>query len=188
MKKTIGLILVLSASPALASSDMSSAEFFARDKESNWTGTLRGDFGPSETVAMTAPSSEKKRAVAKIVARQAANRLGSKWVPTALKLAKIESSYNCGAIGPRTRHGRAVGTLQVLPKSAVALGYDPRRLRECEYGIAAGVAHMEKCLAAGVETHRQMAACHVAGWAGWNRRLARRSENYKQHYIRLASR
>lgn len=188
MKKVIGLILALSASPAFASSDMSSAEFFARDKENNWTGSLRGDFGPSDTISVSAPSSEKKQAVAKIVARQAASRLGSKWVPTALKLAKIESSYNCGAVGPRTRHGRAMGTLQVLPGSARALGYDPSRLRECEYGIAAGVAHMESCLAAGVQTHRQMAACHVAGVAGWNRRLARRSESYKQHYIRLASR
>lgn len=188
MKKAIGLILVLSATPALASSDMSSAEFFARDKESNWTGALRGDFGPSDTIIALAPSTEKKRAVAKIVARQAANRLGSKWVPTALKLAKIESSYNCGAVGPRTRHGRAVGTLQVLPKSAVALGYDPRRLRECEYGIAAGVAHMEKCLRSGVRTHVEMSSCHVSGVAGWQRRLNARAERYRRYYIRLASR
>lgn len=121
-----------------------------------------------------------------LLATRAQARLGSNWVPTAVRLGKLESSYRCGATGPRVRGGRARGVLQVMPGSARALGYDPSRLHECEYGIEAGLAHMKKCLDVGVRTHAQMSACHVAGWAGWNRRLAAKAERYKQQYIRMA--
>lgn len=185
MKKTIIATAMLVATPALA--DMTAAEFFSRDKSNSWTGPLVNTVAsPYGTIPKHMPA--KKEAVARIVAREAQSRLGSQWVNTALKLAKIESNYNCGAVGPRTRHGHARGVLQVLPSSAKALGYDASRLNECEYGTAVGVAHMDACIRAGVRTHAQMAACHVAGVGGWNKRLARRPETYKQHYIRLAMR
>ena len=133
-------------------------------------------------------SNLRKQQVADMVAAETSRRLGAQWVPTALKLAKIESSFNCGAVGPRTRHGNARGVLQVMPGSARALGYDPRRLNECQYGIAAGVAHMASCLKAGVRTHAQMAACHVAGTYGWKARLNPRAERYRREYVRLAMR
>jgi hypothetical protein len=75
-----------------------------------------------------------------------------------------------------------------MPKSAVALGYDPARLHECEYGIRAGVEHMKACIDSGVKTPKQMAACHVAGVLGWNRRLSYKAEKYKRYYIQLAMR
>lgn len=185
MRKTIIAASLLLTTPALA--DMNAAEFFSRDKANNWTGPLVNEVRtPYGTLPKYMPA--QKAAVARIVAREAQSRLGSQWVNTALKLAKIESNYNCGAVGPRTRHGHARGVLQVLPSSAKALGYDASRLNECEYGTAVGVAHMAACIRSGVTTHAQMAACHVAGVGGWNRRLSRRPEIYKQQYIRLAMR
>ena len=185
MKKTILAASLLLTTPAFA--DMTAAEFFSRDKANSWTGPLVNTVAsPYGTLPKHMPA--KKEAVARIVAREAQARLGSQWVNTALKLAKIESSYNCAAVGPRTRHGHARGVLQVLPSSARALGFDPARLNDCDYGARVGVAHMEACIRAGVRTHAQMAACHVAGVGGWNKRLARRPETYKQHYIRLAMR
>lgn len=126
--------------------------------------------------------------VASMVAASAERQLGSQWVNTALKLAHVESRFNCGAVGPKTRGGRPRGVMQVMPGSARALGYDPARLNECQHGIDAGIAHMRSCLNAGVRTHDQMARCHVAGAYGWNRRLNRKAERYKQAYVRLASR
>jgi len=175
------------ATTVSAFADMGAAEFFSRDKTSNWTGPLVNEVrSPYGTLPKHMPA--KKEAVAKIVAREAQARLGSQWVSTALKLAQIESSYNCGAVGPRTRHGHARGVLQVLPSSARALGFDGSRLNECDYVVRVGIAHMASCIRSGVRTHAQMAACHVAGVGGWNKRLARRPETYKQQYIRLAMR
>lgn len=141
------------------------------------------------SIAASSPAkSEGAQSVAKKVAHQAETRLGAHWVPTALALAKIESGLNCRATGPRTRHGRAKGVLQVMPASARALGYDHRRLHDCDYGIAAGIAHMESCVRAGVRTHTDMAKCHVAGVGGWRTRLNRSAERYKKRYARLTTR
>ena len=172
-------ITLLSLSPVLANED-SAAHFFTMDKE-YWSKGLKP---PEGSGSVHIPSN--KRGVADRVESIARDELGSKWVNSALKLAKIESSYVCHATGPKTSHGRAQGVLQVMPGSARALGYDPSRLRECDYGIRAGVAHMRRCIESGVTTEREMAACHVAGWRGWNVQLARRAERYKRHYIRLA--
>ncbi len=183
--KVLVLALSLVATPALA--DIGAHEFFARDRAHNWTGPLRNEIA-SPYGSLPTTISPNKQNVARIVEREARARLGAQWVNTALKLAKIESSFNCGAVGPRTRHGHARGVLQVLPSSARALGFDPTRLNDCDYGARVGVAHMAACIRAGVRTHAQMAACHVAGVGGWNRRLARRHEKYKSQYIRLAMR
>lgn len=185
MRAALALVVALATTPALA--DMTASEFFSRDKAQSWTGPLVNQVA-SPYGTLPKHMLAKKEAVARIVAREAQARLGAQWVKTALKLAQIESSYNCGAVGPRTRHGHARGVLQVLPSSARALGFDPARLNDCDYGARVGVAHMEACIRAGVRTHAQMAACHVAGVGGWNKRLARRPEGYKQHYIRLAMR
>ena len=121
-------------------------------------------------------ASQRPDVVAEIRA-QVRGQIGRQWEGVAVRIAYVESRHNPSAIGPKTRHGRAQGVLQVMPKSARALGYDPRRLRELRYGIAAGVAHMKACLNAGVRTERDMAACHVSGVAGWKRRT-RSNERY----------
>jgi hypothetical protein len=58
---------------------------------------------------------------------------------------------------------------------------------DCKAQITAGILHMEKCLSVGAKSYSQMAACHVAGWGGWNKRLTRKAERYKQQYIRMAA-
>ena len=113
-------------------------------------------------------SMQRPDVVAEIRA-QVGEKLGRKWENVAVRIAYVESRHNPRAIGPHTKHGRARGVMQVMPRSARALGYDPRRLHEMRYGIAAGVAHMKLCLQSGVRTERQMAACHVSGIGGWKR-------------------
>ena len=197
MRKVVALICALplglvAVTPAIGES---AAEFFHKDK-TYWSKGLKAPetapYGtlafPSTEPTIVAQAPAHKQAVANKVAKQAEARLGSQWVPTALKLAKIESSFNCQATGPRTRHGHAKGVLQVMPASARALGYNPHRLHECDYGIAAGIAHMESCIRAGVRTHTDMAKCHVAGVGGWRTRLNRSAERYKARYVRLAMR
>jgi hypothetical protein len=129
-----------------------------------------------------------QNSVAKMVAEKTRAKLGPEWVESALKIAKLESSFRCNALGPRTRHGRAAGIFQVMPGSAKALGYDYNLLtKDCAYSIEAGLAHMKKCLDAGATSFRAMSACHVAGWGNWNRKLARKSEKYRAEYIKMAS-
>ncbi len=123
-----------------------------------------------------------------IVADETRKQVGEQWVNVALRIAYVESRFNPSAVGPKTRHGRAQGVMQVMPGTARALGYNPARLREPRYGAAAGVAHMRLCIAYGVRTERQMAACHVSGTAGWKRRLARGHEAYKSKYVRMVMR
>jgi len=170
------VIVALLASSASAFAEMSSAEFFARDRSGNWR----------DAQVQTAPSAPAARGdVQKIVARQAAQKLGPQWVDAALRIAKLESGFNCRATGPSTRHGRAKGVMQVMPGSARGLGYNPARLHECEYGVAAGVAHMALCIKHGVRTTQEMARCHVAGVGGWNKKLNRNAERYKQRYAAM---
>jgi hypothetical protein len=212
------LAALIATPAAASIDDMSHAEFFTRSQTGEWKDPVssqaftpdkpryvtkrvvqrlkngkkrvryvRVEVKPEVHIAKTS-SNLKKQAVADMVAAETRRRMGEAWVPTALRLATIESGFNCAAVGPNTRHGRARGVLQVMPGSARALGFNPSRLNECGYGIAAGIAHMQRCYQAGAKTHAQMAACHVAGWGGFNRQLARRSEVYKLKYVRMAMR
>jgi len=174
MRALFMVLAVLVSSPALA--EMSSAEFFTRDKSMNWA-----DSYERPTAVVPAARGD----VQKIVARQAAQKLGPQWVDAALRIAKLESGFNCKATGPATRHGRARGVMQVMPGSARAMGYNPSRLHECEYGVAAGIAHMALCVQSGVKTVQEMGRCHVAGVGGWNKRLSRNAERYKQRYAAM---
>jgi len=96
--------------------------------------------------------------------------IGKRWADVAVRIAYVESRYNPRAIGPRTKHGRAAGVMQVMPGTARALGFNPKRLTEPSYGIAAGVAHMRLCVRSGVVTDAQMAVCHLSGAGGWRRK------------------
>lgn len=104
--------------------------------------------------------------------------IGERWEDIAVRIAFVESRYNPRAIGPRTKHGRAAGVFQVMPRTARALGFDYRRLTQAEYGIAAGVAHMRLCIQHGVQTDAEMAACHLNGVGGW-----RRKSKMKSRYV-----
>jgi hypothetical protein len=131
--------------------------------------------------------SQKKRAVVDQITKVVKQELGEQWVASALKIAKVESGYQCNVTGPKTRHGRAKGVFQLIDSSARTLGFDPGKMYDCNENIAAGVAHMKVCIRYGVKDPRGMAACHVAGWNHWNVKLARQHERYKQRYINMAS-
>lgn len=167
----------------------SAADFFRKDRD-YWSKGLRAPDTPKWAGSLNLgsvdiPNNSDRQAVAKAVADEARRRLGDEHVNSALRITKLESGFRCHVLGPKTRHGRAVGPLQVLPSSARALGVEDLH-KDCKAQITAGILHMEKCLQAGARTYKDMAACHVAGWGGWNKRLNRRAERYKQKYIRMA--
>lgn len=125
-----------------------------------------------------------KEAVADLVRRRAAEKLGERWADVAVRIAYVESNFRHDLYGPSTRHGRARGILQVMPSTARAMGFDPSRLTELEYGLAAGLEHMSRCIDAGVRTDGEMSRCHVAGTNGWRTRLNAGAESYKHSYAR----
>lgn len=134
----------------------------------------------SEPLAANVPANRAH--VARMVEQETERQLGRQWVPTALRIAKVESGFRCNAVGPRTRHGRAQGVMQVLPKSARGLGHSGSLL-DCRSGIRAGVAHMRMCKQAGATTPALMARCHVAGPGGLRSR-----SRYANQYVRLVTR
>lgn len=163
----------------------SAAEFFRKDRD-YWSRGLKAPDSESWTGKLYfIPSDPNKAKVAQMVAKEAKARLGSQYVESALRLTRLESGYRCHVLGPRTRHGRAVGPLQVLPSSAAALGIHSLH-NDCKAQITAGVLHMEKCISVGAKTYNQLAACHVAGWGGWNKKLNRKATAYRAKYVRMA--
>jgi hypothetical protein len=191
MKKILSMLLSLglALSPlGHLQANESAHEFFNKDRNywskgliapasASWAGSI--DFASMD---------QSKSKVAKMVADEARSTLGERYVDSALKLANLESRFRCHVLGPKTRHGRAVGPLQVLPSSAAALGVHNMH-GDCKAQVVAGILHMDRCLKSngGSMTHRQLSACHVAGWGGWNKRLNRKAERYKQQYIKLAA-
>lgn len=121
-------------------------------------------------VALCAPGMAQANTVQAMIEKRALQELGPRWVQTALQIAKAESTYRCTAVGRKGRGGRPMGVFQVTPRTAAALGYNPARLTDCAHGVAAGIAHMKACLAAGVQTPHQMKRCHVTGFGWRNRR------------------
>lgn len=191
MKIAIAIIATFISSSTMA--EMSLNEYYLRESQHNWYGELypakeQKPFfikSPPKFYSEVTRAETNRQAVADEVKRQTEEKLGLKWVQTALRLSNLESGFNPKAINRRTR---ASGVLQVIPKSAIALGYDPRRLTETSYGISAGIAHMQACINYGVKTPAQMAACHVAGFVGWRRRLSKWAEHYKRQYVRMVMR
>lgn len=173
--KKFAFAFVVAATPAVA--DQSHAEYW-REEAARQAGV------PAASQRARANTPERARVKA-IVADEARKQLGEKWVPVALKIAYVESRFDPAAVGPKTKHGRAQGVMQVMPGTARAMGYDPARLRDVKYGASAGVAHMRLCIASGVRTDNEMALCHVSGVGGWKRRLNGRDERYKVKYTAL---
>jgi hypothetical protein len=190
MKKIIwsavAVLLVATNATYCFSDEETAADFFRKDREIWSKGKSIGiDF----TAHLFSSNSEAPKEVAKMVADDVRESLGPQWVGPALQIARLESSFSCGATGPRVNGGRGYGVFQVMPKSAEALGFDYNRLHECKYGIQAGIQHMKTCIELGhVKTAAQMKACHVAGWKGWNKRLRKHAQAYRAKYVRLANR
>jgi hypothetical protein len=173
-------MLVMSMATFAFEGDDNPSTYFRRDK-AGWGKNADIDLGWTDTM------SKNRKTVADDIARKAQDRLGSEWVQPALKVAKIESGYTCHVKGPKTKHGRAVGPLQVLKGSADGLGISVYELNSsCSAQIEAGIRHMEACLQSGVKTEKDFYSCHVSGIGGWQKKLKRKSARYREQYIQMA--
>jgi hypothetical protein len=105
-----------------------------------------------------------------VIANEAREKLGERWVGIALAQAKRESSFNPLA---RNRSSGASGVFQVLPSTARGMGYDPKKLFDLEYGTKVGIAYMGKCIEAGVVNDAQMNSCFLRGYYNWRERNGR---------------
>lgn len=90
-------------------------------------------------------------------------QIGCQWTSTALRIAKIESGFNC-----RARNGRAVGIFQTT--NPAMFGVSRAAALTCGGGIRAGVAHMRLCIAKGARTAAMQMRCHNSGspWGASN--------------------
>lgn len=121
---------------------------------------------PHVIVARLYPSqTEMQRKVAVLVAERAGAVLGKEWQETAVHIAHKESRFTCAATGPKAKGSRAMGVMQVMPGTARSMGFNPKHLHDCRYGIDAGVEHMRRCLDAGATNQKSMIRCHQTGWS-----------------------
>ena len=177
--------------PSLLKAEEETAGQFFRNDQEFWSKGLKlPDKEPDKkrvAVRKSAALSQDKQEVANAVAKATRSKVGEAYVDDVLRLAKLESGFTCNIRGPKTRHGRAVGPLQVMPHSGVALGISSKDLHtSCDAQIEAGLRHVEKCISVGATSYKQLAACHVAGWDNWDKKLNRKSAEYRERYIRLA--
>lgn len=144
------LALVLIATPALASVDPV-ADFFD------------GIFQSEQAQIVTWRKQGRRyhidsnTGVNQMIAEHVSARIGSEWVSTALQIARIESGGRCGAVNS----SGATGVFQVMHPER--FGVSRSAARTCAGGIAAGVAHMEACIAKGARTSAQLMRCHNSG-------------------------
>lgn len=99
----------------------------------------------------------------------------------AMRVAKVESGYNCSVVGS---HGE-VGPLQILPATARALGYSNIRHASCHTKTEAGMKHLAMCYRGARGNWSRAAACHNAGLASlkW-----RRYPSFTRNYVRMVMR
>ncbi len=177
--------IIASTISAIIASSLSGIAFEDEGNASYWNREKRNAPSVYSTAYGTLPAN--KSAVAQQIADGARSKLGPEWVSSALRIGKIESGYTCNIKGPKTRHGRAVGPMQVLVPSAESLGISAWELNSsCSAQIEAGLRHMERCIKLGAHTEAQMASCHVSG-NPFKGKLVRKAERYRQKYIHMAA-
>ena len=178
MKKTLLALLAMMMAVAgvsrMAIADEDQGDYARRlavERHQDWPspfGSLFGPYGsidPDRFLAGSGRAPEIKAALAAQVRQQ----IGDRWVEVSRRIVEIESHYNPSAVGPKTRHGQALGLGQLLLTSAWALGYhgDAKGLLDPQTNIVFTVAHMKRCVEAGVVSDDDMAGCHVAGWGNF---------------------
>ena len=161
------LAFALFASPASASIDPVGEFFDGIFQQQSEPVTIRQKHGRQYRSMPDASGG-----VSAMISEHVSARIGSEWVSTALQIARIESGGRCGA---RNRSG-ATGVFQVI--NPERFGVSRSAALTCSGGIAAGVSHMEACIAKGARTHAQMLVCHNAGTP-----FARRVERAYKRYL-----
>jgi len=146
---------IASAVITRATEDMSPAEFFARDKAKNFkTENFYGDMSYMKT-----PKSKVE------VMNKVATRATAEGIPVnfALRLTKIESGFQCHVVGPKTKHGRAQGVMQILPSTAEKMGHQGGDLANCDDGLKYGMAYLSLCYQLAGKDETRASACYVGG-------------------------
>jgi hypothetical protein len=122
-------------------------------------GATRTSWQPEPVVPLSGRRARSRgidRSVQSMIADRVSARLGSQWVATALRIARIESGGRCNAY-----NRGAIGVFQVRNPSR--FGVSARYAMTCAGGIEAGISHMQSCLAKGARTSGQMMVCHNTG-------------------------
>lgn len=187
MKRTIliGAICAILGSGLSALSigeDATNAEF--------WNAERRNVPDAPRMAAGASKISPSRQEAARLVAYEARSQLGEQWVPFVLRTGQIESRFQCGARGPKTRYGKAAGVLQVLPSTAEMI--EPgssRHLLDCATGARVGVAYMKHCISNGATTESLLSRCFVGGVRAITARLGRgkSGERYATSYVGLVA-
>lgn len=161
MNKLIHILASMSAAVVAsvlvtrAAEEMSAAEFFARDKAKDFkSASVYGDLNFTH-------QNLKKADVMQKVARQA--KVEGVPVSFALRVTKVESGFQCNVIGPKTKHGRAQGVMQILPTTAARMGHQGGDLANCEDGLLYGMAYLSLCFKLAGNDENKAAACYVGG-------------------------
>ena len=106
------------------------------------------------------------------------------------RIAYVESRFR-SVRGKRTRYGRALGVMQVLPTTAERV--EPgssRHLLDPVVGIRVGVKYVTACIRAGAQTQAEVARCYVGGERAIRANLGggRNGERYTRAYESMVDR
>jgi soluble lytic murein transglycosylase-like protein len=118
---------------------------------------------------------ESRQAVARIIAEEA--QAHGVPVDLALAVAHVESGMRPAhaVIGPATRYGRAVGTMQILPSTGRSMGCG--NLRDTRQNVRCGVRYLRRSL----DRHGDAGLAALEFHGGPNRRLwGHRTQRYRQ--------
>jgi len=138
-----------------ATDDMSPSEFFARDKANNFKAVnFYGDLNSSKSLVNKTD-----------VMNKVATRATAEGVPVnfALRITKVESGFQCHVVGPKTKHGRAQGVMQILPSTAERMGHRGGDLANCDDGLKYGMAYLSLCYQLAGKDERNASSCYVGG-------------------------
>lgn len=102
-------------------------------------------------------------------------------VYVAMQVAKAESGIKCGRTGAAGERG----PLQILPSSAVMLGYKRIAKASCATQTDAGMKHLAKCWKGSKGYKRLAIACHNQGFRVLQtRKISRQGARYARLVMR----
>ena len=116
--------------------------------------TLAGCSAQPSRLNVAAP--RNSGSVGTLIAQKFRAELGEKWVKPALRIAKIESGFNC-----RAHNGKAIGLFQFTAPER--WGLSRHRALDCNANIEAAVRYARHCVAMGATTFAHMGRCWNSG-------------------------
>lgn len=111
---------------------------------------------PDRTYAETFGRSRQPTPVQTLIVQKFRAELGEKWVKPALRIAKIESGFNC-----RAHNGKAVGLFQFTAPER--WGLSRHRAMNCNANVDAAVRYAKHCVAMGATNFAHLGRCWNSG-------------------------